>query len=61
MVGVDADLLTPEVKSIVAVLDRLQLMVRRKLGVTPQPAVDDVRQSFLLRYLQALNRFLKKL
>ena len=42
----------PEVEGEVAVLDRLELVVRLQVGEAPQAAVDDVREALLLRHLR---------
>ena len=39
----------------VAVLDRLELVVRLEVGEAPQAAVDDVREALLLRHLELIN------
>ena len=55
MIGVDADLLPPQVEGVGAVVDGLELVVRLEVRKPPEPAVDDVRKAFLLRDLKKKN------
>lgn len=52
VVRVNADLLPPQVEGVGAMLDRLELVVRLEVGEAPQTAVNDVRESLLLRNLR---------
>jgi hypothetical protein len=53
VVGVDADLILLEVEGVLAGLDGTQFMVAVQVGPSPQAAVDDVRKTLSVRYLQA--------
>ena len=61
MIGVDADLLPPQVEGVGAVVDGLELVVRLEVRKPPEPAVDDVRKAFLLRDLKTKqNEFMNQ-
>lgn len=53
VVGVDAHLVLLKVEGELARVDGAQLMVAVQVGPSPQAAVDDVRQPFAVRHLQA--------
>ena len=52
MVWVHADLLSPEVEGVLAVVHRLELVVVAQVRVTPQTRVDHVRQTLLCSDLE---------
>ncbi len=47
VVWVHADLLSPEVEGVLAVVHRLELVVVAQVRVSPQARVDHVRQTLL--------------
>ena len=52
VVWVNADLLSPEVEGVLAVVHRLELVVVAQVRVTPQTRVDHVRQTLLCSDLE---------
>ena len=55
VVGVDADLHLFGGEGVLAELQGLQLVVRLEIRPPPDPAVDDVRQTFPVGHLQSSN------
>ena len=56
VIGVDADFLPSEVEGKSAVLDRFEFVVGLEVGEPPEPAVNHVRETFLLRHLEERTR-----
>lgn len=53
MVGVDADLLQLSTERVLAVRHGFEVVVGGKVGPAEHATVDDMRQTFALRHLQA--------